>query len=278
MAAKKEKIKTALGLGPGHLIRVTGPRGGLRHYEMPGRLGKMPSVTTLIGNAVRKPGLERWRESKIRQGLDPTADGREAARRGTELHALIDELLRTGTADVPREYQRAVDGFLAWVRDSGLSYRESEVAVYSAVDLDPAWGGDPSPNGHSAESSLTGTGYAGTIDAIFESVGGADDGAVTLVDWKTGSTRTGRGIYPEHMMQLTAYMSCLFQMGFGGEVFGQVIKFGKDPESGEFDGHVEVANIDPLRWLNGWQGVFYLAQALEQDFDTERFFVEEISV
>jgi hypothetical protein len=78
-------------------------------------------------------------------------------------------------------------------------------------------------------------------------------------------------------MQLTAYMGCLSEMGYLGRVLGQVVKFGKDPESGEFDGNVEVAHIDPRQWLDGWMGVFFLHRALAQDFETESFHVAEVA-
>ena len=65
----RESIPTALSAPPGYLLRVTGSRGGFRHYEHGGTGAKLISVTTILGEAVRKKGVEWSQDSHIRKTL-----------------------------------------------------------------------------------------------------------------------------------------------------------------------------------------------------------------
>lgn len=234
MKLNKEKIPTALALGPGHLLRVTGPRGGLRHYEVPGSDKQYPSVTTILSEVVRKPALERWRESLIRKGLEPNAESKAAAAMGSNLHSIIEELLK-GNEEVaiPPELENAVRGFFGWRRAIPMRHLESEVAVYD-----------------------TWATYAGTIDAIFR----GPDGLV-VIDFKSGSR-----IYPEALIQVRAYIQALQDMGCSETITGMVVCMVKDREAG-FDGSVEVAEANPND--DTWKAVLDLYRYSKADLPTQ---------
>jgi len=227
----RETIRTALGLGAGLITRVTGPRGGLRHYEVDD--AKLTSVTTIISETVRKPGLERWREGLIRKGLEPNKESRQAAAMGTALHAIIERLLCEEDVEVPEELLPAIKGFERWRSEYWLRHEASEVAVYNHFG-----------------SPRTRRGYAGTIDAIFE-----DGYDLVLVDFKSGSR-----VYPEALIQLSMYMAGLRAMGYQGELAGKIVLFKKT--EGVFDGGVEVADIQEHDWDLAWKGMLDLHFAM----------------
>jgi hypothetical protein len=227
----REIIRTALGLGAGLITRVTGPRGGLRHYEVDD--AKLTSVTTIISETVRKPGLERWREGLIRKGISPNQESKQAAAMGTALHATIERLLCGEDVEVPEELLPAIKGFERWRSEYPLRHAASEVAVYNTT-----------------------RGYAGTIDAIFE-----DGYDLVLVDFKSGSR-----VYGEACIQLSMYMAGLRSMGYDGKLAGKVVLFQKT--EGVFDGDVEVADIDEHDWDQAWQGMLDLHLAMALPIET----------
>lgn len=68
---------------------------GARWYRFPGQTSPVPSVTTIIAQTDgRRWGLERWREELGPGNADKVTD--IAARRGQELHRLIELRLRSG--------------------------------------------------------------------------------------------------------------------------------------------------------------------------------------
>ena len=234
MKVNKENIPTALGLKPGHLLRVTGPRGGLRHYEVPGSDKPYPSVTTILSETVRKPALERWRESLIRKGLEPNTESKAAAAMGSNLHSIIEQVLR-GNEDIgiPRELEKAVRGFCTWRMAMPMTHLESEVAVYDG------W-----------------TTCAGTVDAIFR----GHDGLV-VVDFKSGSK-----VYPEALLQVRAYIQALQYMGCNEKIRGMIVCMVKDRDVG-FDGSVQVVETKPDDAT--WKGVLDLYKFSKADLPTQ---------
>lgn len=80
--------------------RYTDPISGIRFYPITvdGKLLAVPGVTSLLG-ALEPPEtkqrLEEWRKKEVAAGRDPNA-GRE---RGTRVHGLLEDLIRTGGAN-----------------------------------------------------------------------------------------------------------------------------------------------------------------------------------
>ncbi len=121
---------------------------------------------------------EAWVRTALSLGKDHAKDLREeGAKKGTEAHDLIAEMLQGGDPLVPDELAPAVRGAREFVADYGLSVVAIEV---------PVW--------HPTEQ------YAGTVDFV----GRNRDGHLVVADWKRSS-----GIYPEHGYQITAYAEAI---------------------------------------------------------------------
>ena len=240
-----EHIPTALGMAPWYLNRVTGPRGGLRYYTAPGSDFQMQSVTTILGQTVRKPNLERWREKQIRDGVNPNTTAKDAMALGTRLHDVIDQLLSGADPDIDEDLKPAIEAYHGWRQMEGLDYVESEVSVWQEV----------------VSEYLS---VAGTVDALFRVPSGAEDGGLVVVDWKTSTS----GVYPESCLQLAAYACCLHAMGCNTEISGRIISFDKDPDTKEFTGHCRIAHLpsEALKgWAMAWDGTAALWAALKTE-------------
>ena len=149
-----------------------------RSYSTP--LGPMPSVTTILD--VTRPkkierALRKWEE---RVGREEAGRIRTAAlKRGDVIHKAIESKLRRTFRPVIPEHIRPfwdsiyphLDRMLRWMRPVLI-----ERGVYHPE-----------------------VGYAGTVDAIFET----GDGEYVSVDWKTSSSR--RETSEEHAVQVAAY-------------------------------------------------------------------------
>jgi hypothetical protein len=99
----------------------------------------------------------------------------EAASLGTEVHNLADQLIRgvLDTSQVPARAVKHVTAYTEWWGASGWTVRASEAMVVHPVN-----------------------GYGGTIDLLCQD----RDGRTVLADIKTG-----RAVYQEAVLQLTAY-------------------------------------------------------------------------
>ena len=260
----RESIPTALSSPPGSLNRVTGSRGGFRHYEHGGTGEKLISVTTILGEAIRKQGVEWSKDSHIRKtirskiGEELTESmvkeimgssgkaWKHAANIGTTVHDSIDAYLKGDeeAIDVPDPLVPAMRAFMQWQTDhSRWRYLESETAVLFQGQ----------------------TSYAGTIDALFED----ENGKLVLIDWKTSKTgkTTGTGIYPEMYMQMSAYCRALTAMT-GQVVSGQIIRMvNEENEYGNkiFNGEIESALVNPELWLPGFDGACHIYEAINRE-------------
>ena len=171
---------------------------------------RLPSVTELINElGWNKESLFRWADKLAREGKSPIMERDAAARRGTQVHALIDwvedsddELTQPSTSlDADRAYQ-------AWYR-----WRVTQ-------SIEPLLREQPMIN--------TMLGYAGTPDLI-----GIVDDRVTVFDWKTATKH--RPPYLEHIIQVTAYAQLwnAQEASIGGTRFathGMLVKLAPDAE------------------------------------------------
>jgi hypothetical protein len=271
-------IPPALGIG-GPLRQVTSSRGG-RHYELPFLTDcpKLRSVTTLIDQTLRNHGLERWRESRIRDGMrqqlgrELTSDVSDeilgasrleasaSADLGTRVHEMIDALLRGEEVEVSDELEPAIQAWLAWrERFAHLEYIASEVGV---------WMRHPDMGE-----------YAGTIDCLMRDTMNDE---LVIIDWKTG------GVYESAMMQASAYVAALtamidWQQRLATEQNGHhqpttiramivqlvsdypMLDGQKDRSSSKvFSGEARFAWVDEDEWLPAVEAAYTLANARKQ--------------
>lgn len=162
---------------------------------------RIPGVTTILGNGCPKPALIEWSARKtieyavdywdeltalpvserIRRLSRARFEHRDAAaRRGTEVHKLAEQLATGETVDVPDELAGHVDAYVSFLDSWDVQPIELErVAVSYRY------------------------GYAGTFDLIAELRHPTVPGrrVVWLLDIKT----TESGVYPETALQLAAY-------------------------------------------------------------------------
>lgn len=162
--------------------------------------GLYPGVTGIIGDSVRKQGLEIW---KVNQAIEATAlvlshnleeltdevraaikeeaakIGAEAANKGTMLHGAIDDGLNY---DWSRPLPEEVD------EETIVSFRKwADAHLEDIIALEYPF--------------VSNLGYAGTIDCV-----AYVDGVLTYLDWKTQKTKRGKVVfYPEWAIQLAGY-------------------------------------------------------------------------
>lgn len=159
---------------------------------------KADGVTTLIGDGTRKKALEAWGIRSVAEyaaaHLDrlvemqpmgaeaivaalkqsPYTDRDKAANRGTEVHALAEELIHGREVDVPPELAGHVDSYVRYLDE----WQPEPIAV-ERVCASRQWN------------------YCGTFDAVYR----LRDGRVVIGDIKTSRS----GIFSETALQLAAY-------------------------------------------------------------------------
>ena len=162
-------------------------------YRLDGE--KIVGVTTALG-VLAKPALVNWAaDQAARRAVDewdrlsslPVSDRlefikrgprdvlRAAALRGTEIHALGEQLVHGDTVDVPDEHKGPVEAYARFLDEWQIDPIASETPVASITHR-----------------------YGGTADLWCRI--GIRGGAVALVDIKTG-----KGVYDETAFQLAAY-------------------------------------------------------------------------
>lgn len=180
-------------------------------------LDKKPYVSvTEILKCIDKPQLRYWfgREVYLAMVVNPTLKEAEAlsapyktsgkaAERGKTIHSLIEAYKKTGAVidTIPDHLKGYAKAFYGWVKDNKVEIEENERTVINEE-----------------------YGFAGTLDLLAK-INGED----YLIDCKTG-----KDIYPESALQLSAYQKCLN---------GQLPKLGvlllKE------DGEYKFANVNP---------------------------------
>jgi len=177
------------------MTQITNENGGNRKYKVNGRT--YTSVTSIIGGLLKSYGLEKWKQEWIDNQLTHfegwritpqlaneivTASSKEAeesARIGTEMHDIIERLLRgEDVNDVPDQLEPAVRAWLKWRKE----FIEWELVATEVGVFNP----------HAA----------GQVDALFRK--GND---YLVVDWKTSS-----GLYDSSFLQVAAYAKALSHM------------------------------------------------------------------
>lgn len=146
-----------------------------------------PSVTRIIKATSPTPhGLVAW---QAKHGIEEAARLRdEAAERGTQMHALIEDYLQTGTASLdglPEFHQKALCSFVQFCQDHHVRPVHTERVIYSDEYI-----------------------YAGACDLICTmELKGRKTRA--LIDYKSGSN-----LYDDYAVQLGMYWKAAEEQGF----------------------------------------------------------------
>ena len=133
---------------------------------------------------------------------------------GSLIHAAIEARLlgeRFDEADMGDEAKRCLAAWAEWVEAVHLDSMAVEQRVYSEVER-----------------------YAGTLDCVAELDGsivpGAPQRIVAVIDWKTSGAKSGRAIYPEWLMQVSAY-SHAYCLRDRGAAWALVVRLPKTTEA-----------------------------------------------
>jgi hypothetical protein len=180
-------------------------RGRNHSYRLDG--DPVPGVTTVIGDGVPKPALSYWAARTTAEfaadnldtlaGLDrasivdllknaPWRDRDAAARRGTEVHRLGEQLVAGHEIEVPEELTGHVDAYLHFLDDWHLEAELVEAVVVNRTHR-----------------------YLGTLDLVATLA----DGRRWLLDLKT----TRSGVFGETALQLAAYRHAEFYLDANGD-------------------------------------------------------------
>lgn len=153
------------------------------------------SVTNVL-KIVDKPAIRYWFGQQVYRAMikDPTLGERDALSlpyresdkaksRGSTVHSIVEAYKQSGTVieGIPEEFEGYAKAFYSWIKDNDVEIKEQEKTVISKEH-----------------------GYAGTLD-IFGSVKG---GGNWIIDVKTG-----KSIYPEAWLQLSAYKAAMEENG-----------------------------------------------------------------
>lgn len=169
--------------------------GKATHHYQDGAGERIPGVTTILSDGMPKPALVGWgiksvaeyaidhwdelADAEISERLKtlkgaPYADRDKAARRGTEVHSLAEQLVHGQEIDVPPELSGHVDAYVRFLDEWDVQPVLVERTVYHLS-----------------------YGYCGTLDLVADLA----DGRRLLMDVKT----TRSGVYGETAYQLAAY-------------------------------------------------------------------------
>lgn len=188
------------------LKRINAGRG--HRYTLDGR--PVPGVTTLIKKGLPAPGLMYWSAKAVAEyvadadpgDLDalrrlgrtgmvaalkgvPWGQRDQAAVRGTEVHALAEQLVHGREVDVPDHLAAHVESCLKFLDQWRVAPVMTETVVGSRAHK-----------------------YGGSLDLIAD----LPDGRRALFDYKTGAS----GIWPETALQLAAYRHADIYVGLDG--------------------------------------------------------------
>jgi PD-(D/E)XK nuclease superfamily protein len=181
---------------------ATDPRTGLRYYTWQGR--KLPSVTTIRRLAGLPWGLHEWALGQV---------ATFAIDHSTEIHARLSSGTPGVAAVLRHELRAAATAERDRAADLGSAVHEAAAAGKALTDVSAdiaprlrqyqAWLAESRAEILGSEFQLWNltVGYAGSADLLCR----FPDGSIWVVDLKTG-----KGVYPEHVLQLVPYLMAEF--------------------------------------------------------------------
>src|SRR5690349_3999787 len=173
-------------------------------YYLDGK--RITGVTTILGKGLPKPAIPYWSAKMVAEYVIRNPEGVEqlramgegpaiaalkqipwqkrddAAVRGTDVHALAEQIIHGESAEVPDHLVGHVEGYVRWLEAFDVQPLLTEQPVASRK-----WR------------------YGGKFDAIVTIGRGRWAGRTPLLDWKTSS-----GVYGETALQTAAYACAEF--------------------------------------------------------------------
>lgn len=207
---------------------------GHRTYEIDGVV--MPSVTTVL-SCIGKPFLVPWaakmeRELVMESAANLYEETSSTAKwsRATYLATLLSRMGKQKAfqkeGDKAKEIGSQVHALIEWNLRKNIGETVGSAPIIHAQEglwammvwEDFSKAHDLRPSSIEQTVWSTQHRYAGTMDWVAEL-----DGVQTVGDWKTG-----KAIYPEYLMQISAYMMALVEMGHAKKgVQGCLVRFPK---------------------------------------------------
>ncbi len=182
---------------------------------------RVPSVTTVLGKLM-KWQLIKWAAEAASEGIDPELYKQEAGNIGTLIHLFIE-------CNLLRQKPDLNDFTPNQIRKAGIGLRKF-IEYKHDFHLEPIILEQPMVSEEH--------GYGGTIDFY-----GLVNERLTLLDFKSG-----KGIYPDHKLQVAAYTKLLEEHGHKVERV-KILRIGRDPAEG-YD-IAEIGGLD-VRWEMFW--------------------------
>jgi len=184
---------------------------GIRYYSVPFNQGQLalPGATSILRQSDTvsdNQRLEDWRLREIAAGRDPNA-GRD---RGTRVHALMEQYLRTGVIETDKEEDEHCFSGLEPLLSAYDSWVWSERPLQD--EHQHAWS-EPGPDGEAiARVWSTEWGFAGVPDII-----GKQYGQIVLSDLKTSNRpyyrpQPGRPVPSFQQYAFKKYVKCVRQL------------------------------------------------------------------
>jgi len=162
----------------------------------------VPSVTQIVG-LLNKPALLEWGWRQGTEGQDIHKIKDITAEAGRLAHQMILDFLNNKKTDFNEYSKEIIDlaensflSFLEWIKDKKIEPLGVEVSLVSERYK-----------------------YGGTYDFY-----GFINGTLALIDWKTGS-----GIYPSYIYQISAYRWLLIENGFNDPEKVIIIRVNREP-------------------------------------------------
>jgi hypothetical protein len=181
----------------------------------------VPGVTTVLG-VINKPQLVKWANNLGLQGIDSSKYVDETARIGTLAHEMIQEYLGgpkvdfSGVSPEQKDLaENAVLSFYEWEKRLGMKLETELIERQMVSEVHR---------------------YGGTVD-WFGRIGD---------QWWLIDLKTSKGLYPEHVYQVSAYHRLLVEAGLFVDGV-RLLRVGRTEDEG-FDDHVIAAPELELAW------------------------------
>lgn len=191
---------TALVITSGPRNARTDPQSGLRYYRWQGR--ELPSVTSIRRMAGLPFGLHMWAINQVvSYALDHLADITARVADPAQVAVIRHELRGAATAERDRAAARGTAIHDAAASERTLAEVDAAIASAHRQYLDFMAVSRAETLASEFQCWNLTAGYAGTADRLVR----FPNGQIYLVDFKTG-----KGLYGEHALQLTAYLMAEF--------------------------------------------------------------------